>query len=179
MESNISIHWVLFFTLALSTDSIVAQNSQKELKAAKDSIIKNSVEAKQYVFTGTDLAAQPVNNSNSVRPPLTIELKIYGDSIVYSTNRYSSTSYIVTTLIKSSQNSTFSQSEYSSKKNRKGGWDIKIKPLERSNKLPRGYFEDIYEFDLSISRNGYTTVTLWRHNNTFTLYYGEVAEMKY
>jgi hypothetical protein len=138
--------------------SIFAQN--------KDSTITKLIEARQYVFH-----AQTALPSAGPSRQLTSEydLKVLNDSLVsylpYFGRAYSA-SYGSTN---SGLQFTSTQFDYKVSKRKKGGWQISIKPKD---------VQDLREFMLTISENGYGNLQALSNNRQPISFTGYISARK-
>lgn len=166
MKSAITGLWIFCSVLAFLPNILVAQNSRKEKRAAKEALIKNTIESKQYVFSAQ--SAHPLSGG-SINLTSSYELRIYGDSIICDLP-YFGRAFSATAAGGGGINFVSVKAIYTFKNARKGGWDIRIQPKD---------VNDIRELTLFISPSGYTTVTITSNNRESISYYGVVGERKY
>jgi hypothetical protein len=133
---------------------------------AKESIIKNSIEAKQFIFH-----AQAALPSSGPGRQLTsdYDLKVSKNSIVSYLpffGRAYSLSYGSTD---GGFNFTSGKFDYQLKNRKKGGWVISIKPTD----VP-----DFREFSLTLSENGYGTLQVFSNNRQPISFTGYITPLK-
>jgi len=129
----------------------------------KEAALKNSVEAKQFVFHAQ--TALPMSGSSR---HLTTDyvLKISENSVVSYLPFFGRAYSVPYNSTEGGFNFTSTKFDYSSTPAKKGGWQITIKPKD---------VQDFKEFSLSISENGYGTLQVLSNNRQPISFTGYVS----
>jgi hypothetical protein len=132
----------------------------------KEATIKNSVDAKQFVFHAQ--TALPVSGA-SRHLTTDYELKVSRDSIVSYLPFFGPAYSLPYNSTDGGFNFTSTKFDYSSTQGKKGGWEIKIKPRD---------VQDFREFTLSISEKGYGSLQVLSNNRQSISFTGYVSPAK-
>lgn len=150
---------LLFLALAVGITCAYAQD--------KTSSIKSMIETKNFVFKAqsalpTSMSMRQLNGDN-------YDLRLFGDSLV-SYLPYFGRSYTAPSPgSPGGYNFTSRKFDYTAKNKKKGGWDVVIKPKD---------VNDIREFNLTVSENGYATLRASSNNRQLITYNGTIVEAK-
>ena len=132
----------------------------------KQNQIKDAIESKQYVFHAQ--TAMPL--SGGARQLTTdYELKVTGNSVVSALPFFGRAYSLPYGTNDGGFNFTSTKFDYSVSPQKKGGWDISIKPTD---------VQDFKEFSLSVSRGGYGTLQVISNNRQPISFSGYVSPLK-
>ena len=154
---------LLFTTVVLAPAPTWAQQKKQD----KEAMIKNAVEAKDYVFTPQ--TAMPAGG-NTRQLTYDFDLRVSKDTVV-SNLPYFGRAY--SAPINPSQgplNFTTTKFDYTVNDRKKGGWDIMIKTHDLQ--------QDQVQFTMSIFENGNASVTVNSTNRQPIVYNGYIRPKK-
>ena len=157
---------------ALSLNSGFAQAAKIDKKAANAAVIKKAITTNSYVFKANyvipmSLNAGPLNSANydvTVNDgKLVVYLPYFGRA--YTAPRNPNEGGIKLTT---------SEYDYTSVANKKGGWDIIIKPKKTTIQT----VNDVQVMRLSVGKDGYATMYITSINRQPITFNGTIEEFK-
>ncbi len=157
-----SLKMIFFLMLIIGTGkTCLAQTPADAKKAAKQALIKNSIEDRSFTFIANQ--ASPLSGS-TINLTSIYDLKVKKDSAIsflpYFGRAYFDVGYNQTDL---SFKFTSTKFDYQCVARKKGGWIITIKPTDVRNVL---------SLILSVSVNGYASLTITSTNRDVIYYDG-------
>lgn len=155
---------MILLILCTGSQTVNAQTSKEDKKAAKLAEIKSSVEAKRYTFVADYVIPQ---RGGSHQLTTEYDLRVTPDSVIsylpYFGRAYSDVGY------GSSEGGikfTSTKFEYSAKDKKKGGWEITITPKDAKN---------INRLVLTISTDGYASLSVNSINRDYISFNGHLS----
>jgi hypothetical protein len=150
----------------------IAQDSKADKKAAKAAKVKGMVDSVSYVFKATNARPQ---RGGSKQLTSDYDVRVVKDT-VKTFLPYFGRSFVAPPPGSNEGGIKFTSTSftYTSTQNKKGGWDIVIKPKERNSTD----FRDVEQLSLSISTSGYATLRVTSSNRDAISFDGYVESAK-
>jgi len=164
-SKNICKSFFLLAMAAVCINTSIAQNSGKEKTDNKAAAIKNLIDSQNFVFKATMVV--PLGG-RSRQLTSDYDLKVSKEAVV-SYLPYFGRAYSATPGATGGVEFTSKDFQYNIKENKKGGWDITIKPKDT---------HDVRELFLTVFKNGTANLMVTSNNRQNISYYGYVSESK-
>jgi hypothetical protein len=143
---------------------VQAQDTKKEKEAKTEAAIRTMVTAQQYVFK----ALYSLSMSGSTRQLTSEYGVIVSKDSVLADLPYFGTAYTVQMTASGGIDFKSKKFEYTLKEEKKGGWNIMIKPKD---------IQDTQQLFLSISKSGYATLQVTSNSRQPIIFNGYIAEV--
>lgn len=155
----------LFFLLfAGYWNGVHAQDTKKEREAKTEAAVRSMVTAQQYVFK----AQTSLSMSGSTRQLTSEYSVIVSKDSILADLPYFGTAYTVQIATSGGIDFKSKKFEYTLKEEKKGGWNIMIKPKD---------IQDTQQLFLSISKSGYATLQVTSNSRQPIIFNGYVTEV--
>ncbi len=149
--------------------TVNAQSSKSQKKAAKEASVKKMVEDNSYVFK-----ANFANPQGGGRRTLTddYDLVVSKDSLIAYLPYFGRAYIAPLNPTDGGIQFTSTKFDYNTTKNKNGSWDVLIKPKDRN----LGDWRDVQSLRLSIFSNGYASLSIISSNRSYISYDGYIEE---
>ncbi|MFI5159834.1 MAG: DUF4251 domain-containing protein [Sphingobacteriales bacterium] len=156
---------ILLLIVSAGLSAANAQTAKKDKRAAKAAAIKSDIESKRYTFIANEMIPQ---GGGSKQLDYGYDVRVTTDSVIsflpYFGRAYFDVPYNPTD---GGIKFTSTNFDYKVAERKKGGWEITIKPKDVKN---------LTSMVLSVSSNGYASLTVTSFNRDFITFYGNLEE---